>query len=329
MRHNRGALCPSAPGARLMPDADDRLAAIDLGSNSFRLEIARCVDGQFQRLEFLKDTVRQGAELDREWRLSEAAMQRGWACLARFAPRLAGLPAARVRAVATQTMREARNRADFITRAEAILGHPIEVISGHEEARLIYLGVAQHLPPGQARHLVLDIGGRSTELILGNEHTTKRTASHAMGAVSWTQQHFADGRIDAARFDAAEDAALALLQSSGCVRWRSAWEQAWGCSGTVGAAADVLLATERTAKRYAITRGGVQWLRAQLIAAGHVERIAIPGMKDSRKPVAAGGIAILCAIMDALDIDALTYSPSALRHGLLFDILQKSGAAQP
>ena len=171
---------------------------------------------------------------------------------------------------------------------------------------------------------MLDIGGRSTELILGSGAAAQRTASHAMGAVSWSMQHFADGRIDAARFDAAEDAALALLQSSGCVRWRNAWEAAWGCSGTVGAVADVLLATERAEQRYAITREGVRWIRAQLIAAGHVERIAIPGMKDSRKPVAAGGIAILCAILDALDIEELSYSPSALRHGMLVDMMQKA-----
>ena len=311
-------------GARLMPDADDRLAAVDLGSNSFRLEIARYADGDFQRLEFMKEAVRQGAELDRNWHLSDAAMQRGWECLARFAPLLAGIPKERMRAVATQTMREARNRSDFITRAEEVLGCPIEIIGGHEEARLIYLGVTQHLPPAEERRLVMDIGGRSTELILGSGQSPQRTATHAMGAVSWSMQHFADGRINAARFDAAEDAALALLQSSGCVRWRNAWEQAWGCSGTVGAVADVLLATERAEKRYAITREGVQWLRAQLIAAGHVERIDIPGLKDSRKPVAAGGIAILCAILDALDIDALTYSPSAMRHGMLFDMLQKA-----
>lgn len=308
---------------RPMPPDDDRLAAIDLGSNSFRMEIARFDGGAFQRLEFLKETVRQGAELDRQWHLSDAAMQRGWECLERFAPLLAGIPAHRVRAVATQTMREARNRSDFITRAEALLGHPITIISGHEEARLIYLGVTQHLPPTEERRLVMDIGGRSTELILGSGAAAQRTASHAMGAVSWSMQHFADGRIDAARFDAAEDAALALLQSSGCVRWRNAWEAAWGCSGTIGAVADVLLATGRTERRYAITREGVRWIREQLIAAGHVERIDIPGMKDSRKPVAAGGIAILCAVLDALDIEELTYSPSALRHGMLVDMMQK------
>ena len=308
---------------RPMPPDDDRLAAIDLGSNSFRMEIARFDGGAFQRLEFLKETVRQGAELDRQWRLSDAAMQRGWECLERFAPLLASIPAQRVRAVATQTMREARNRSDFITRAEALLGHPITIISGHEEARLIYLGVTQHLPPTEERRLVMDIGGRSTELILGSGAAAQRTASHAMGAVSWSMQHFADGRIDAARFDAAEDAALALLQSSGCVRWRNAWEAAWGCSGTIGAVADVLLATQRAERRYAITREGVRWIREQLIAAGHVERIDIPGMKDSRKPVAAGGIAILCAVLDALDIEELTYSPSALRHGMLVDMMQK------
>ena len=143
------------------------IAAVDLGSNSFRLEIGRLQHGQIQRSEYLKETVRQGSGLDEERRLRADAMQRGWDCLARFAERLAGFPRTQVRAVATQTLREARNRDDFLVRATEILGFPIDVISGPEEARLIYQGVARLLPQSDERRLVIDIGGRSTEMILG------------------------------------------------------------------------------------------------------------------------------------------------------------------
>src|SRR5512140_1857834 len=145
------------------------LAAVDLGSNSFRLEIGRYDHGQVERVEYLKETVRQGAGLDEGRRLTADAMQRGWACLARFAERLAGFGPDQVRAVATQTLREARNRSDFLARADQVLGFPIDVISGREEARLIYEGVARLLPQSNERRLVVDIGGRSTELIVGQQ----------------------------------------------------------------------------------------------------------------------------------------------------------------
>ncbi|MCX7234273.1 MAG: exopolyphosphatase, partial [Burkholderiales bacterium] len=144
-----------------------RLAAIDLGSNSFRLEIGQVEQGLFQRTEYLKETVRQGNGLDEDRNLTTQAMQRGWDCLARFGERLAGFKSHEVRAVATQTLREARNRDEFLRRGVAMLGFPIDVISGREEARLIYQGVSQALPPSDDRRLVVDIGGRSTEIVLG------------------------------------------------------------------------------------------------------------------------------------------------------------------
>ena len=169
------------------------LAAVDLGSNSFRLEIGRLEHGQIQRVEYLKETVRQGAGLDDKHELTPEAMQRGWDCLARFAERLVGFARPQVRAVATQTLREARNREDFIARGSAILGFPIDVVSGLEEARLIYKGVARMLPQSDERRLVVDIGGRSTELIVGRQFTPAAAASCRVGSVAWSARYFADG----------------------------------------------------------------------------------------------------------------------------------------
>lgn len=163
------------------------LAAVDLGSNSFRLEIGLYEHGRIQRVDYLKETVRQGSGLDREHNLSLEAMQRGWDCLARFAERLADFPRARVRAVATQTLREARNRDVFLHRGSELLGHPIDVISGPEEARLIYQGVARLLPQSDEKRLVVDIGGRSTELILGQRFRPEAVASFRVGSVAWAR----------------------------------------------------------------------------------------------------------------------------------------------
>ena len=186
-----------------------RLATVDLGSNSFRLEIARLELGQIQRMEYHKETVRQGNGLDADRRLSQEAMQRGWNCLARFAERLAGFKADQVRAVATQTLREARNREEFLSVAQQVLGFPIDVISGREEARLIYQGVSR-LQPSELPRLVIDIGGRSTEMILGHGRTPQRAESFGVGSVSLSIQHFPQGRYTAEYFRAAQIAAVRL-----------------------------------------------------------------------------------------------------------------------
>lgn len=162
------------------------LAAVDLGSNSFRLEIGRVGSHQrIERVEYLKETVRQGNGLNERHELTDEAMQRGWDCLARFGERLAGFAADQVRAVATQTLREARNRDVFIARGSTLLGFPIEVISGEEEARLIYRGVSSLLPPSSQRRLVVDIGGRSTEVIIGQHGEARQVASYPIGSVAW------------------------------------------------------------------------------------------------------------------------------------------------
>jgi exopolyphosphatase/guanosine-5'-triphosphate,3'-diphosphate pyrophosphatase len=165
-------------------------AAIDLGSNSFRLEIGQMDLGQLRRVEYIKETVRQGNGLDADRNLTLEAMERGWECLARFGERIAGFKPSQVRAVATQTLREARNRDVFLAKAKQILGFPIEVIAGREEARLIYLGVSHLLPQSAERRLVVDIGGRSTEMILGQHETASTLESYRVGSVGWSMKYF-------------------------------------------------------------------------------------------------------------------------------------------
>lgn len=299
----------------------DLFAAVDLGSNSFRLEIGRLENGRLRRIDYLKETVRQGSGLDAEHHLSSEAMARGWACLARFGERLANWPAAQVRAVATQTLREARNREVFLERGQRLLGHPIEVIAGREEARLIYLGVTHTLPESHERRLVIDIGGRSTELILGQGHQPQWLQSYPLGSVSWSMRYFPNGRWSRTALRSAEVAAQAVLDEALSHCPRSRWDRAYGCSGTVGAVADVLQTQGWPAAT--ISAQGLDWLQAQLLEAGSPERLRLPGLKDDRRVVMAGGLAVLRAVFERMQIDTLHLSAGALRHGALFDLLER------
>jgi len=300
--------------------ADDLLAAVDLGSNSFRLEIARRKGGRLERVQYHKETVRQGAGLDADGRLSPGAMQRGWDCLARFARHLAGFAPRQVRAVATQTLREACNRADFLLPAQRILGFPIEVITGHEEARLIYLGAAELLPPASERRLVLDIGGRSTELIIGSGATPRDMRSCPLGSVSWSLRYFPHGQLAASNFERAVNAAKAALAAAAHTHGPAHWDAAYGCSGTVGAIADALHAAGRARARHIIDCASLPWLRQQLIDAQNFDAINLPGIKPDRKPVMAGGLSVLCALSELLQIGQLRYAYGALRRGVMCEM---------
>ena len=297
------------------------LAAVDLGSNSFRLEIGRLEHGQIQRVEYLKETVRQGAGLDDKHELTPEAMQRGWDCLARFAERLVGFARPQVRAVATQTLREARNREDFIARGSAILGFPIDVVSGLEEARLIYKGVARMLPQSDERRLVVDIGGRSTELIVGRQFTPAAAASCRVGSVAWSARYFADGAFTRSAFEAAELAAQAVFDEVMTQFPRDSWDVAYGSSGTVGAAGSML--APMLGQQGVITRGGLAWLREQLLRARHVDRLRLEGLKDDRRAVIGGGLSILRAVFAQLGIERMTVAQGALRQGALYEMLDR------
>ena len=297
------------------------LAAVDLGSNSFRLEIGRYAHGHIQRVEYLKETVRQGNGLDREHNLSHEAMQRGWDCLARFAERLADFPRAQVRAVATQTLREARNREEFLQRGSEVLGHHIDVVSGLEEARLIYQGVARLLPQSNERRLVVDIGGRSTELILGEQFTPHAVASFRVGSVAWSSRYFAEGLFTSQSFAAAEIAAKAVLDEALGTYRRDAWEVAYGSSGTVGAVGDILAAAGQP--EGVISRASLDWLRERLLRAQSADKIRMEGLKEDRRAVIGGGLSVLRAVFDLLDIHEMRVAQGALRQGALYDLLDR------
>ena len=297
------------------------LAAVDLGSNSFRLEIGRLDHGRIQRTEYHKETVRQGNGLDADRNLTLDAMQRGWECLARFGERLAGFKKAQVRAVATQTLREARNRDEFLGQAHTILGFPIDVISGREEARLIYQGVAHLLPQSTERRLVVDIGGRSTEMILGTGLDPLTMESYRVGSVAWSMKYFPDGQFSARAFETAQIAAKAVLDEAVNAYRASAWDVAYGSSGTIGAVSDVLTAAGWPEGQ--VTRAGLDWLLERLLKAQSADRLKIDGMKDDRRAVIGGGVSVLLAVFGLLEINEMQAAQGALRHGVLYDLLDR------
>jgi len=297
------------------------LAAVDLGSNSFRLEIGRYEHGHVQRVEYLKETVRQGNGLDENRNLTPDAMQRGWDCLARFGERLAGFSRTQVRAVATQTLREARNREEFIVRGSQVLGYPIDVVSGPEEARLIYQGVARLLPQSDERRLVVDIGGRSTELILGQQFTPHAVASFRVGSVAWSSRYFAGGLFTPQAFMAAEIAAKAVLDEALATFRPDGWDVAYGSSGTAGAVGDIL--TAAGGPEGLITREGLDWLHERLLRAQSADRVRLDGLKDERRAVIGGGISVLRAVFDLLHIEQMQVAQGALRQGALYDLLDR------
>lgn len=307
----------------LPPSLAEPLAAIDLGSNSFRLEIGRLQHGRYRRIDYLKEMVRLGGGLDAQGMLTEEAAERGLACLRRFAERLRDFDGARVRAVATQTLREARNRNAFLERGRAALGHPIEVVSGREEARLIYAGVA-HLQPSDEDRLVIDIGGRSTEMILGQGRHPGTAESFQVGCVSLSMRFFPDGAITADGFRAAQVAAGAELEEGLQPFAPRHWRRALGASGTVGAVSQILEAAGVTDGR--ITAAGLRWCIERCIELGHIDRLQFPGLKPERRAVLPGGLAILYTLLANFRIPELTAAKGALRQGVIVDLHDRIAA---
>ncbi len=295
------------------------LAAVDLGSNSFRLEVARVVGHQIFPLDTLKETVRLAAGLSDDKILDEEAQERALACLRRFGERLRGLPRHAVRAVGTNTLRVARNAPGFLDQAQVALGFPIDIIAGREEARLIYLGVSHSLPPSAKRHLVVDIGGGSTEFIIGTRFTPQEMESRYMGCVTYSRRYFPDGKITKARLEKAMLAARAEMQSVAGQFVAGRWDDAIGSSGTAKALAEVLAANGLADQ--GITAEGLAKLRDILIKAKDASRAGLAGLKPDRVPVLPGGLAIMSAVFAELGIERMSLSDSALREGLLYDLL--------
>ena len=292
---------------------------MDLGSNSFRMVIARPVEGGLQMVDRLREGVRLAGSLDDGGRISADGQDRALAALERFGQRVRHLPHDNVRAVGTNTLRKARNAQQFLARAEKALGHPIEVISGQEEARLIYVGVAHSLAGADERRLVVDIGGGSTELILGQGMEATRTESLFMGCVSYSRHYFPDGVSRRERFRKAELAARLEVQPLAESMRKSGWESAVGSSGTVKAIERILVANGWS--EHGVTLPGMKRLRKKLIKARSVESVQLEGLSEERAPVLPGGLAILIGIFQELQVEAMGISTGALREGLLYDLL--------
>ena len=301
----------------------DVLAAIDLGSNSFHLQVGRVVDRQIYPLDSLREVVRLGAGLTADKRIDRATQARALEALARIGERLRGLPRGAVRAVGTNTLRVAKNAPQFLREARAALGFPIEVIAGREEARLIYLGVAHAIAPAahgsDNRRLVVDIGGGSTEFIIGKGLDPLLTESLYMGCVSYSLAYFPEGRIEKSRFRKAELAARQELAGMAGAYRSAGWQEAVGSSGTARALESILRENGFTDE--GITLEGLDRLKSLLVKHERADPDRIAGLRKDRAAVIPGGLAIMLAAFSELGIERMAVSEGALRHGVLYDLL--------
>lgn len=315
------------PGADARLPDDALLAALDLGSNSFHMVVARHVLGQLRVVDRLRETVRLAAGLDAAGDLCTEARERALTCLHRFGQRIRNLPPAQVRVVATNTVRQLRQPLSFLQAAEAALEHGIEVISGREEARLIYLGVAHALPARGRRRLVIDIGGGSTEFIIGRDHEAFERESLQVGCVASTRRFFADGTLSRKRWKEALTEVSAEMQQFARNYRERGWDEVIGSSGTIKAIARIAAASKLV--RGAITAEALAELVERTLAADRIDAIALPGLTADRRPVIAGGLLALQAAFNELGIERMAASRAALREGVLHDMLGRAGERDP
>ncbi len=299
------------------------MAALDLGSNSFHLIVAQETSGHLQVVDRIKEMVRLADGLERNNHLAETVAQRALDCLQRFGQRLRDLHRDNVRVVGTSTLRKARNSAQFIAQAEAALGHPVEVISGREEARLIYLGVSHTMEDNHDRRLVIDIGGGSTELILGRSFQPEIMESLHIGCVGITEKYFRDGHLSNKSLRTAINHCKRELQAVRNQYRSVGWDIAIGSSGTVLASREVLTHLKANPATV-ITPAGIRSIIEQMTAAGHVDSLRLAGLSEQRRNVFPGGVAIVAAILDSLKLHMLRASRGALREGLLYDLLGRA-----
>ncbi len=295
------------------------LAAVDLGSNSFHMVVARYLHGQLVVIDRLRENVRLGAGLDAEGRLDRDVAARALACLERFGQRLRDMQASSVRVVGTNALRRAHRKQQFLERARAALGHPIEIVSGMEEARLIYSGVAHTMPSFPGRRLVVDIGGGSTELIIGEGLTPLELESTQLGCVSMSQRFFADGRLSPKRLARARVAARLEIEPIQSAFRRRGWDQSVGSSGTVRAIGESC--RELYPAGQGITPEGLEAIIDVLGQCGHVSAIPIKSVTAERSEVFPGGVAILAEIFEVLGLERMDVADGAMRDGLLYDLV--------
>ncbi|KAB8318192.1 exopolyphosphatase [Tolypothrix campylonemoides VB511288] len=316
------------PSTRLPLQDGDLLAAVDLGSNSFHMVVARYVLGQLRIVDRLRETVRLAEGLDESGGLASPARQRALECLARFGQRIRDVPPQRVRAIATNTVRRLAAPQQFLVPAEDALGHAIEVVSGREEARLIYLGIAHAQPskPGQ-RRLVIDIGGGSTECIIGSGFEAIERESLQLGCVATTRRFFGGGKISRKRWNAALLEVTAEFQQFAGAYRALGWSEALGSSGTNKAIGEICAAMKLT--KGAVTDEALVVVRERLLQAERIEDIDLPSLSGDRKPIITGGLLVLEAAFTALGIKRMAVSKAALREGVLYDMLGRGGADDP
>jgi exopolyphosphatase/guanosine-5'-triphosphate,3'-diphosphate pyrophosphatase len=299
--------------------APTEIAAVDLGSNSFRLQWAKVVDGHLIFHDSLREAVRLGAGLGKDKRLDEDAQRRAIECLKRFGERLRGLPPHAVRAVATNTFRVAKNAPQLLKDAEAALGFPIEIIAGREEARMIFVGVSHCLPLCEHKRLVIDIGGGSTEFIVGEGVEPIQMESLYMGCVSYSLRFFPEGRLTEDNFEQARIAAATEIQSIRKSFSSSNWQEAVGSSGTARSLGEIIRLNGLSDG--SITYEGLRFIRQQLIKARDIKKIELAGVSADRAAVLPGGLSIMLAAFEALNIDKMTTADTALREGVLYELL--------
>jgi exopolyphosphatase/guanosine-5'-triphosphate,3'-diphosphate pyrophosphatase len=303
-------------GGRLVPDV---LAAVDLGSNSFHMVVARYSHGQLVILDRLREMVRLAAGLGASGRLDDAATDRALRCLERFGQRLRAVRADSVRVVGTNALRHAKRKRWFLEHARAALGHPIEIISGLEEARLIYSGVAHTSPMSPDKRLVIDIGGGSTEVVIGEGFNPLLLESLSVGCVGLSAAYFEDGRISAKRLERARTAVRLELEPVQEAYRKMGWLQAFGSSGTVRVIGDTLRAINPESPH--ITLENLNGLAERVIAAGHVDELDLPEVDAERAPVFPAGLAILLEVVESFGIDRVRVAEGAMREGLLYDLM--------
>jgi exopolyphosphatase/guanosine-5'-triphosphate,3'-diphosphate pyrophosphatase len=299
--------------------SDEVIAAVDLGSNSFHMIVARDRHGQVEIIDRLREMVRLASGLSISGTLDSSSQERAIACLRRFGQRLRDMQAHQVRVVGTSTLRKARSSEAFLSAAEDALGHPVEVISGIEEARLIYQGVSHRVESSSRSDLVVDIGGGSTELILGHGFEPVRLESLFLGCVEMSQRYFDAGELSLQSFAKARLAVSLELRPVIASFRREGWERAIGSSGTVRAAANIVHALNLADS--GVTVDSLEAVIELVIAARRIENLALPGLSPDRAPVFPGGLAILVEILKNFAIEHMTVSDGALREGLLYDMI--------
>lgn len=314
--------------ARLPLQDGDLLAAVDLGSNSFHMVVARYVLGQLRVVDRLREQVRMAEGLDRQGGLSHDVRQRALECLARFGQRIRDIPPQRVRALATNTVRRLAAPQGFLVPAESALGHAIEVVSGREEARLIYLGVSHEQPPKPGhRRLVIDVGGGSTEFIIGMGLEPIERESVQVGCVATTRRFFENGKLSRKRWREAHADVSAQFQEFAGLYRSLGWQEALGSSGTSKAIGDICAAMKLT--KGAITAEALPVVRDRLLQADHIDKIDLPGLSADRRPIIAGGVLVLEAAFEALGLQRMAVSKAAMREGVLYDMIGRGGAHDP